>query len=228
MAQVLATQLRTPGCSTCTPIYPVYTHRSQPKMAPPVHTQPRHDDIPACSFSSCVVPTFLFASLCQAGRQNSLPRILLASCLENKSFPSPSHSAQLLLLNLIYYWNQFWMAGLDSKSNKIVPSTASMLSWAACLSIQSPSLTLINQKQLNNNDYNRRVPRTPLSTPRRSRPGFSSPLLELPRLQPHTDARVCQRRFPTNPLHRRCHRHRRSLCQNLTRTRGPASRDLKP
>ena len=117
LAQVLATQLRTPGCSTCTPIYPVYTHRSQPKMAPPVRTQPRHDDIPACSGSSCVVPTFLFASLCQAGRQNSLPRILLASCLENKSFPSPSHSAQLQLLNLIYYWNQFWMAGLESKSN---------------------------------------------------------------------------------------------------------------
>ena len=67
---------------------------------------------------SCVVPTFLFASLCQAARQNSLPRILLASCLENKSFPSPSHSAQLLLLNFISYCNQFWMAGIvESKSN---------------------------------------------------------------------------------------------------------------
>ena len=110
--------IRTPGCSTCTPIYPVYTHRSQPKMAPPLPTQPRHDDIPACGGSSCVVPTSLFASLCQAGRQNSLPRILLASCLENKSFLSPSHSAQLLLLNLISYWNQFWMAGIvESKSN---------------------------------------------------------------------------------------------------------------
>ena len=145
--------IRTPGCSTCTPIYPVYTHRSQPKMAPPLPTQPRHDDIPACGFSSCVVPTFLFASLCQAGRQNSLPRILLASCLENKSFPSPSHSAQLLLLNFISYCNQFWMAGIvDSKSNWMFPSTASMLSWAACLKIQSPSRTSIKQKQINNND----------------------------------------------------------------------------